>query len=567
MIIPDKEIEKAAFVGWVTSTCLNNARERKALYDKRRAYYLFGQYAMQPVRLNRMRSHIGLVSSFLYTPDGLQYSLSASDDSDEGQIAKYVALQDEFNESIHNSGLADVISQTVDWSLVYDTMILKSGWNEVTEQFSVIPISPVNFGVFREDINEFSEQEAFSHRMILDYDDACERMRRAGLSNRIPELKSSAGPSDEKFPAVLTNLLITQSAGPSLMGTIQGQVNQDLVSTPNYQATNPQNMVEFYETWIWDSEAEDYRIFTTIAPDIILSDSAITIGALKQAGKIKTKYASDTNYFLPQENPFTVFTPYKLYDYFWGTSHVEDLIPLQDWMTERLTQIDDILKRQARPPKSFVGFEGLTDEKAAAFGGPDSWVFDSSPTGKVDVMAPQMPQDLFAEFNEIGNLFLEQSGLTEILAGKSSGGARGGKQNKQLQVTGGGKIRRTALGLEDSIVRIGDICLKLMMKNSTQEMFASDGSAFIPSQLPMDYKLRCSGHAQSPLFKEETQVLAMELFKAQAISREELIRVLNPVQKDAMIYELRKREKAEAEAHRQEMLNGATSSKGKKGGK
>jgi hypothetical protein len=349
-----------------------------------------------------------------------------------------------------------------------------------------------------------------------------------------------------------------------LEGTIQGQINPDLVSTPNYQAKPSGPLVEFFEVWVWDSKSVDWRIFQMIPPDIIISDSKITIGALKAAGRFSEKYASETNYFLQGENPFTVFTPMPVYDYFWGTSHVEDLIPLQDWQTERLTQISDILKRQTYPAWSLSGFSGLTDEKASAFGGPNTWVMDDNQGAKAESHPPQMPENLFTEFDEIGGLFLEQSGLTEILAGKSSGGARGGKQNKQLQVTGGGKIRRTALGIEGSIVRIGDLCLKLMMKNSESELVAADGSKFIPAQLRQEYKLRCAGHAQSPLFKEETQVLALELFKAQALDREELVRILNPVQKDAIIHALRLRIKSESEAKEKELQAGIAHENGKK---
>ena len=81
-----------------------------------------------------------------------------------------------------------------------------------------------------------------------------------------------------------------------------------------------------------------------------------------------------------------------------------------------------------------------------------------------------MPEDLFAEFNEIQSLFLEQSGLTEVLTGKSTGGARGGKQGKQLQVTGGGQIKRIAVGLETPISMMGDIIIKLLKMKNDENM-------------------------------------------------------------------------------------------------
>ena len=40
-------------------------------------------------------------------------------------------------------------------------------------------------------------------------------------------------------------------------------------------------------------------------------------------------------------------------------------------------------------------------------------------------MTPQMPEDLFREFDAIGAMFMEQSGFTEIMAGKGEKNVRG----------------------------------------------------------------------------------------------------------------------------------------------
>lgn len=562
MQIPNDEGEKARFLEWIISICTASQWERRKLYERRRRYYLFGQNNDSMVRLNRMESHLGLVASFLFSPDGLQYTISAPPNSDDNKIAQYLALQDNWNEEVQDSGLADAASEAVIWSLVYDTMIMKLGWDDNSGQLFPYMVEPSSFGVFREDQPAFSMQQAMVHSYVLDFDDAVDKLIRAGQRDRIKDLQSTSAPEDIGIPSPLTALIISSSgpggfAGNNLSANMMGEANMNYEASPTYVAKIVQPMVRFHEVWVWDSESNDYRIFEVIDPDIIISDSKKTIAALKNSGKKNdVSYASDTNFFIKGENPFIPVTAFPLYNYFWGQAHSEAVIPLQDWSTERLSQINDILNVQADPSKVFSGFMGMTDEKALALSGPGGYVSDQMPGAKVDVLAPQMPEDLFAEFNQIGNLMMEASGLTEILAGKGSGGARGGKQSKQLQITGGGRIRKIALGLEKSWVRMADIGIKLKMKNDDEELMTEEGEAFLPAQLDDQMTIRVAGHGQSPLYKSDTQEQALMLFKTQCIDQEGLVRSLNPPAKDEIIHSLKKRQRAAQEQHEKELAMG-----------
>lgn len=562
MQIPENEADKAQFLEWIISVCTASQWERRKLYERRRRYYLFGQNNDQMARLNRMESHLGLVASFLFSPDGLQYTISAPPNSDDQKIAQYLALQDDWNEEVQDSGLADAASEAVIWSLVYDTMIMKLGWDDNTGQLFPYMVEPSSFGVFREDQSSFAMQQAMVHSYVLDFDDAVDRLIRAGQKDRIRDLQTTNAPEDLGIPSPLTALIISSSgpggfAGNNLSANMMGEANMNYEASPTYVAKVTQPMVRFHEVWVWDSDSNDYRIFEVIDPDIIISDSKKTIAALKKSGKnMDVTYASDTNFFLKGENPFIPVTSFPMYNYFWGQAHSEAIIPLQDWSTERLSQINDILNVQADPSKVFSGFMGLTDEKALALSGPGGYVSDQMPGAKVDVLAPQMPADLFAEFNEIGNLMMEASGLTEILAGKGSGGARGGKQSKQLQITGGGRIRKIALGLEKSWVRLADIGIKLKMKNDDDELVTENGEPFVPAQLDDKMTIRVAGHGQSPLYKTDTQEQALLLFKTQCIDQEGLVRALNPPAKDEIIHSLKKRQKAAQEQHEKELAMG-----------
>jgi hypothetical protein len=69
-------------------------------------------------------------------------------------------------------------------------------------------------------------------------------------------------------------------------------------------------------------------------------------------------------------------------------------------------------------------------------------------------------------------------------------------------------------------------------------------------------KIRVAGHSHSPLFADEAKEQAAGLFKAQAIDREQLIRMLNPPNADNLIHQLRKRVKAEVQKAQQQAAMG-----------
>jgi len=552
MKIPSNEAEKQGLVEYVISCCMASKEDRQTMYDRRRRYFLYGRDEEVKVKFNRLKSHMKLVSSFLFSPDGLVYNIAPPKNADEQTIQQFLALQDDWNEDVHDSGLSDVFGDAVLWGLNFDTMIIKQGWNDTSGQGFAKLLEPGCFGVWREDDPDFSSQAAMNHRFTLDYDEACARLKKAGRGDMISSLQANSGPPQGgALPAAMSSIIIASVTGTGINETISGNVNPNYQANPTFRAQIVAPQITFDETWIWDSDSNDWRIFHSLnGGTVLLADSAETIDAINKAAKNEAKYSSTTNWFLEKENPFTPVTPFTLYDYFWGDAHMEDIIPLQDWSEERLTWIEEILQAQVDPLRIGHNMTGLTDEKMDLDYG--SFYNDDSPNGKFEEHRPPMPEDVFREFNEIGGLMMESSGLTEVVSGKSSGGARGGQQQKQMQITGGGQIRKVAIGLEHPLVRMGEIGLRLKMKNDDEKIKMPDGTEFIPAQVPDGYSLRVDGHSHSPLFTLETREIAAMLFKAQAIDREWLIRMSNVTQKSNLLHSLKGREKAEAEAHKQE---------------
>lgn len=559
MIFPRNQEDIAKRVKLLIDACMASARSRSELYRRREAYFLFGSEAQTPVRHNRMASHMDLVSSFLFAPDHQFFHISAEANSDDAVVQQAITLQDFFNDEFHDAGLSDLFGDSIPWALTYDTMLFKVGWNEIRKCLTAELIQPHQFGVYREDVADLGTQQAFCHSYFMDWSAAAQVLIRAGQGSKIPELSVTNQPFTSPFPDMLHRMIITASTGKNLMGNMIGQVNPIYTPLATYQAQVDAPTVEFHELWAWDDDANDYRVFRMAHPDILISDSKKVVEALRAANRFSKKkherdddnYQTDTNLFLPHEHPFTSITPYGKYNYFWGYAHADALIPLQDWVNERLEQISDILEKQAYPPRVGSGFSGLTDEKMESFGGADTWVFDQLPQAQIKELAPQMPPGLFEEFQEIGAMFLEASGLTESIQGRGETGVRGRGHARDNRQTGGGRIKKAALRLESSLCRIGDLALKLVQRNCDEMIRppTEDGKQpdfFYPSQVASKLTLRVDGHSHSPLFGDEARELAVLLMKSGALDKQQFVRMMNPPSRDNIIHGLRQQQKQQA---------------------
>ena len=568
MIIPENTstnpLRQNEFIKWVLDTCLDSKKDRKDLYDRRRQFFLYGTGSDQEIIYNRIESHLDLVASFLYSSDRAQFSLSAPLNSDDALVKQYMAVEDSFNDDFRDSGLFDFFGDSIIGSLCYDSMFLKVGWSDVHEDATCTLIEPWKFGVFSEEITELESQPAFVHTYHIDYDNACQRLIRAGLGDKIKDLTVVNTPFESPYPELITRMIIASTSGENLSGNVTGNVNPSFVARPSYKAKVDRPLVAFHELTVWDDncgEHGDYRTFWVVEPDFIIADSKKTIHILKTTDGFKPQreqqtefYDTECNAFFPREHPFVQVRPYTIHEYFWGKAHIESLIPLQEWSNERLDQIHDILEKQAHPPRVGSGFMGHSDEKMDAFGGADTWVLDQLPQASIKELHPEMPPDIFADYMQIGQLFIEASGLTEVLQGKGTAGVRSKDHAKQLSTTGSGRIKKTATRLEAPLVRLGDLAFKLNMRNNNNEIKpdpkedGKPGDPFYYANMVGEYSLRIAGHSHSPLFADDTRELAAFLFKSQSIDQEGLLRLLNPPNRDNLIHLLRARQKRQAKA-------------------
>jgi hypothetical protein len=414
-----------------------------------------------------------------------------------------------------------VFSTAINWSLVYNSTFVKV---IVGKQGTIHPylIDPSSIGVLREDRPYTDRQEAIAHRYYMTKTELYTRLynhpKRDTILKRVFE---GPKPMDETPNAM--NRLAFSAVQPN----VTGNVNLSLESMSRYQAQVAEGVVEMVEMWVWNDETSDYQVVTMANPYVVIYDR------------------SGESMFLKGECPFVQICPNPLYDYFWGQSEVEKLIYLQELRTKRVGEISMLLAKQVNPPKAFSGFMGITDEKAFALNSPSSFILSDTPGGKVEELAPKMPEDLFKEISEIDAMFAEASGISSVLQGRGETGVRSAGHASQLARLGSSRAKKRALIIEDSLEKLATLYLKLMQAYDETHYEDENNIKFISEQFTNDFVVKVDAHSNSPIFMEDSRDLAFKLFEAKVIDKKRLIDLVDPPMKQLLKDDLEKAEKQE----------------------
>ena len=117
------------------------------------------------------------------------FRIPAPANASDAEVKQFMAAQDAPSTMISvDAGLFDFFGNALGWSLVMDTIIGKMGWSDVKEEETFTMVMPWQFGVFAEEVTDLESQPAFVHTYYIDYDNACQRLIRAGLANKIDQL-------------------------------------------------------------------------------------------------------------------------------------------------------------------------------------------------------------------------------------------------------------------------------------------------------------------------------------------------------------------------------------------
>ena len=185
------------------------------------------------------------------------------------------------------------------------------------------------------------------------------------------------------------------------------------------------------------------------------------------------------------------------------------------------------------------------DEKDFALNRPGGLLSSDMPGVKADRLAPNLPQDLYAQLDQIDAMFEEASGINNILSGKGEQGVRSAGHASQLARLGSSRAKKRALNIEDSLEKMSSLYMKLIQAYDNTHYKDIEGTPFIADQFTKNYIVKVDAHSNSPIFMEDMRSLAFNMFKAGAIDKESLIELLDPPMKQQLLEKLKKMEQAQ----------------------
>jgi len=527
MIIPSNADQREYLYADLVEKCLISRQERIDQYNTLRSYFLFGSSPeSQPASFNKIFPHIDTLSSFMFAADTTRFSIIlGAGVKAETEHKKTAPLIRRLNDKWSDSNADINFGQAVTWSLVYNSMFIKliQRGRETTPYL----VDPSSFGVLREDQTQLDKQEAFVHTYFTTKAQLERDLKDHNHKDTILDRVSAVKQETVNMSAGVQRIITNQFAGASLSQNMQGNASPPLRSTLMYRPKVAEEVIEMQELYVWNDEVNDYQIVTMASGGVCIYDRP--------------------NFFYHGEHPFIHVNPNPAPDYFWGYSEVERLMRLQDMRSHRMDQISNLLDRAVDPPTALTGWMGLVDEKNFALSKVGGVLASNEMGAKVEQFRPQVPQDTFAEIKEIDHMFSEMSGISNVLSGRGETGVRSKGHASELARLGSSRPKKRALVIEDSLEVLATKYVKLDQQHNPDPLRLEDGMEFISEQFTKDFMVKVDAHSSSPVFMEDLKSDAMELFKAKAINRAMLVKMIHPPMEQEILQELKIMEKKEEE--------------------
>ena len=525
MRIPTDLALRENFVNDLIQKCQVSLESRKADYSSLRSFYLFGAGPEEsPAQFNKVFPVLDQLISFLYAADTTRFTIHLGATAPETEYAKLPVLIDALNDKWTDSGGDAQFLFALTWALVFNCTFVKLLWRDGIQPYVVVPGS---IGVLREDIPNTDRQEAVVHTYYITKSELFDRLySHPKREDILARLQAAATKHEDRSTTSAVDRIVLSQSNPTIYGTI----NMDLYGFNRMKAEVAEDTIEMRELWVWNDETKDYQCITVADPNIIIYDR------------------KGEELYLKGELPFIQVCPNPQIDYYWGQSEVQKLILLQQMRNKRVTEILNLLSLQVSPPTVAFGVMGIQDEKNFAMDRPGSLFSTDMPNGKIESLAPDLPDDLFRELKEIDAMFEEASGINSILSGRGEEGVRSQGHASQLARLGSARAKKRALVIEDALARVATQYLKLMQQHDATHYTDENGIRFIMGQFTGDYTVKVDAHSNSPIFMEDARQMAFQLFNVEAIDKQSLLDLLDVPMKQLLKRRLKIQNAAAASA-------------------
>lgn len=546
MKIPKDHDGLKSFARDIVEQCQVSQAERRMQSRSWRQLYYSGTLFSKASKHNKCYSLIDKLTSFLYSPAEVRASIDINADEQEqfGDIAEAAGslLNQEFNRVHAGSNCSLMFGQGVEIGLVDGCSFVRPTWRWLDQTRGVFMphlIRASFMGVLREDLNSLDEQEAFTHsqyhtkasfeRLLHGHRDKDEIIRRATAAYQ---------PADEEiYNDTYLREIVSGGLQPiSITGTPSGAMGNVQVlaapPAPRLATEVAAELIRVDDIWVYDDDQRDWVTLRVCDPDIIIE------------GRYRLQNLGD----IPGRHPFIKICPNEIEGYFWGRSELANVAALQEILNQRINDIDDIFRLQAKPPRSFAGFSGITAEKALALLSAGGSLTESQNAGaKVENLAPEMPVIALDYITILERFMDEAAGFSAILSGEGVDGVRAGAQAQTLIRTASPRMRDRSLIVEAQCAEFFDKCFAMAQSKNPAVYKSRKGKSFTLKQLPPGARAVVDSHTSSPAFQGDYMNMAFALAKAEAIDMPTLISMVHPPREDYLIRKAQERDEAQAQ--------------------
>jgi hypothetical protein len=532
MRVPDNEKDLLDFSRDLIEQCTHSQSSRAQDAAINLSYYEKGSATGESL-YNRTGVHIDRTASYLYAPGEVRYSI-AFDATDGDPWLSRAAVASKYLSREYRRSDADIrFSQGVKNALIKGCTILKHNWL-LSESLDAHLIHPEFFGVEREDLDRLEDQQAIVHTTYLTKNQIRQRVQgQPGEADILKQMLRLGGVEEDNQRRNWLHQVVIGGTTPVQVGTAgpgRDQVSMTPSSRTDFHPDMMANLLRMDELWVLNDERDDYTTIQLIEGEALLE------------GKYRHRNLSGVKGMLP----FSKICADSVSGYFWGRSEVGRVMMLQDLLTERMEDIQRLLRLQIKQPKAFIGFSGLTSQKMRAALAPGGFIQEQSPGATIQNLGPTIPDEIFKEVQMLSMMFDEIGGFKPILQGQGEPGVRANAHAQTLMKTASPNLRERSLCVERNAEDSAHITFKLMQEKDARVFMTGEKEQFLLKQMPDDYYIEVDSHSASPAFSDDAREIAFALKKMGAIDEEGLIRMTHPPMEDMLLANLKKRQEARA---------------------
>lgn len=489
---------------------------------------------------NRLNGHIEKLTSYLYSPSDLRYSIEYMfTEPSKLQLEQQRVAAKYLTRRVEESGVPRRVGGGVDCSLTYGTALVKLLWGNKGLTGRIV--FPWNFGVYREDIADLDAQEAMCETVYIGLPDLWRRISHMKGAQELYDRARKYAKRRAQTPEAETFFhQVLLAAQPPAINTTTPTMQQpggliQVTADPVGGIISPEVLAEtiaLHEITVLNDKTGDYTTIQMADPDIIIEP-----------------YLRCRNLFVEGEHPYVKIQPNEMEGYFWGRSELADLLMLQSYLAERVSDIKKLHSLQYDRILAMIGFSGMNDERYDQLKH-DGWLAEDSPAAKIQDLTPPLPPGAFTELKEILGAMDDVSGFNNILSGQGEQGVRAGNHAQMLMRTASPRLRDRTISVEESVAEVGGKALELLAaKDATQLVAEKEG--FLLSQLPNDLRVTVDSHSASPIYEVDHMQQAMILERGGAIGPEGLLELISVPHKERLLEQLKERQAREAEMIRE----------------